>query len=87
MTAPALVVVGILMAQQLKGIEWDNLVYATSTFVTIVFMILGYSITNGIALGFIAYAIGMLANGQAKDVKPIVWVMVALFVVYFGFLI
>lgn len=86
-TAPALVVVGILMAQQLKGIEWDNLVYATSTFVTIVFMILGYSITNGIALGFIAYAIGMLANGQAKEVKPIVWVMVALFVVYFGFLI
>lgn len=86
-TAPALVAVGILMAQQLKGIEWDNLVYATSTFVTVVFMILGYSITNGIALGFVAYAVGMLAMGKAKEVKPIVWVLVVLFVVYFGFLI
>lgn len=86
-TAPALVAVGILMAQQLKGIEWDNLIYATSTFVTVTFMILGYSITNGIALGFVAYAIGMLAAGKAKEVKVIVWVLVALFVIYFGFLI
>lgn len=85
-TAPALVAVGILMAQQLKGIEWDNLVYATSTFTTIIFMILGYSITNGIALGFIAYAVGMLATGKAKEVKPIVWALVVLFVIYFGFL-
>lgn len=63
------------------------MVYATSTFVTVVFMILGYSITNGIALGFVAYAVGMLAMGKAKEVKPIVWVLVVLFVVYFGFLI
>lgn len=86
-TAPALVVVGILMAQQLKGIEWDNLVYATSTFVTIVFMILGYSITNGIALGFIAYAVGMIASGKMKQVQPIVWILTIIFIIYFGFLI
>lgn len=86
-TAPALVAVGILMAQQLKGIEWDNLVYATSTFVIISIMILGYSITNGIALGFIAYAVGMIGLGKAKEVKPIVWILVILFIIYFGFLI
>ena len=86
-TAPALVVVGILMAQQLKGIEWDNLVYATSTFVTIVFMILGYSITNGIALGFVAYAVGMIASGKMKQVQPIVWILTIIFIIYFGFLI
>jgi AGZA family xanthine/uracil permease-like MFS transporter len=85
-TAPALVVVGILMAQQLKGIEWDNMIYATSTFVTVIFMILGYSITNGIALGFIAYAIGMVASHKTKEVKMIVWILVVLFMIYFAFL-
>lgn len=85
-TAPALVAVGILMAQQLKEIKWDNLVFATSTFVTVIIMILGYSITNGIALGFITYAIAMVAAKKAKEVKPIVWVLVVLFVIYFAFL-
>lgn len=85
-TAPALVVVGILMAQQLKDIKWDNLVFATSTFVTVIIMILGYSITNGIALGFITYAVSMVAAKKAKEVKPIVWVLVVLFVIYFAFL-
>lgn len=86
-TAPALFAVGVLMAQQLKGIEWDNLVYATSAFVTVTFMILGYSISNGIALGFIAYAVSMLACGRAKEVKLIVWALVVIFIIYFGFLI
>lgn len=85
-TAPALVVVGILMAQQLKGINWDNLVYATSTFVVIIVMILGYSITNGIALGFITYAVAMVADKKAKEIKPIVWGLVVVFVIYFAFL-
>ncbi len=85
-TAPALVVVGILMAQQLKDIKWDNLVFATSTFVTVIIMILGYSITNGIALGFITYAVSMVAAKKAKEVKPIVWGLVVLFIIYFAFL-
>lgn len=86
-TAPALVVVGILMAQQLGGIEWDNFVYAASGFVTIVFMVLAYSISDGIALGFVTYAIAMIGSGKAKEIKLIVWILVALFIVYFGFII
>ncbi|MEG0277120.1 MAG: NCS2 family permease [Coprobacillus sp.] len=86
-TAPALVVVGILMAQQLGGIEWDNFVYAASGFVTIVFMVLAYSISDGIALGFVTYAIAMVGSGKAKDIKLIVWILVAIFIVYFGFII
>lgn len=85
-TAPALIVVGILMAQQLKGINWDNLVYATSTFVVIIVMILGYSITNGIALGFITYAVAMVADKKAKEIKPIVWGLVVVFIIYFAVL-
>ncbi|MEG0366725.1 MAG: NCS2 family permease [Coprobacillus sp.] len=86
-TAPALVVVGILMAQQLGGIEWDNFVYAASGFVTIVFMVLAYSISDGIALGFMTYAITMVGSGRAREIKLVVWILVALFVLYFGFLV
>ena len=86
-TAPALVVVGILMSQQLGGIEWDNFAYASSGFITIITMILGYSISNGIALGFITYAIVMCASGKMKEVNGIIWGLVLLFVLYFGFLV
>ena len=86
-TAPALVIVGILMASQLKDIKWDNLIFAASGFVTIIFMILGYSISNGIALGFIVYVISMIATGQAKDINKMVWMLFVLFIAYFAFLI
>ena len=86
-TAPALVVVGILMAQQLGGIDWDDFVFATAGFITVIAMILTYSISNGIALGFIAYTVAMLASGKAKEVNWIVWVLVIIFIAYFGFLI
>lgn len=85
-TAPALVVVGILMAQQLKGIDWDNFVYAASGFMTVLFMILAYSISDGIAIGFITYALTMVGVGKAKEVKPIVWVLVVFFVIFLVFL-
>lgn len=83
-TAPALIVVGILMAQQLGGIDWNDFVYAAAGFMTILMMVLCYSISNGIALGFITYAIAMVGTGKAKEVKPIIWVLVAIFVIYFA---
>ena len=83
-TAPALVIVGILMAQQLKEIEWDEMVYAIAGFITIVMMILTYSISNGIAFGFIAYAIAMVAAGKIKEIHITVWVLMVIFVIYFA---
>jgi AGZA family xanthine/uracil permease-like MFS transporter len=83
-TAPALVVVGIMMAQQLKGIDWENMVYATAGFVTIIMMVLAYSISDGIAFGFIAYTVGMCAVGKAKEIHPTVWVLLVIFVLYFA---
>ena len=82
-TAPALIVVGVLMAQQLGNIDWDDLTIATSSFITIITMILGYSIADGIASGFIVYAFMMLANGKAKEVKPIIWALVVVFIIHF----
>ena len=83
-TAPALIVVGILMAQQLGGIDWDDFAFAAAGFMTIIMMVLCYSISNGIALGFITYACAMVGTGRAKEVKPIIWVLVAIFVIYFA---
>lgn len=83
-TAPALVVVGILMAQQLKEIDWNDMVYAIAGFVTVIMMILTYSISNGIAFGFIAYAVAMSAAGKAKEVHITVWVLMVIFVIYFA---
>ena len=85
-TAPALIIVGVLMAQQLKGIEWDNLVYAASGFMTVIFMILAYSISNGIAIGFITYTVSMIGVGKIKEIKPIVWILDVCFVIFLVFL-
>lgn len=85
-TAPALVVVGILMAQQLKGIDWDNFVYAASGFMTIIFMILAYSISDGIAVGFLTYTIAMIGTGKIKDIKSIVWILDIFFIIFLVFL-
>lgn len=85
-TAPALVVVGMLMAQQLGGIDWDDFIPAASGFVTVIIMILSYSIANGIALGFITYSVAMLASGKAKKVSPIIWILDIIFILYFAFI-
>ena len=82
-TAPALIVVGILMAQQLGGINWDNFIYASTGFMAIIMMILCYSISDGIALGFITYGAVMLGSGKAKEVKPIIWILDLVFMLYF----
>ena len=83
-TCAALVIVGILMISQLKEVEWDNLVVAASVFMTIVMMILTYSISLGIAWGFVVYAVGTLASKKEK----LSWSMAILaiiFVIYLFF--
>jgi AGZA family xanthine/uracil permease-like MFS transporter len=81
---PALVLVGFLMMQQVKGIEWDDLEIAIPAFLTIVLMPFTYSITVGIGAGFLAYVLIKLVKGKASVVHPLLWVVAALFVVYFA---
>ncbi len=80
---PALVLVGFLMMQQVKGIDWDDLEIAIPAFLTIVLMPFTYSITAGIGAGFIAYVLIKLVRGKATALHPLMWVVAALFVVYF----
>ncbi|GAA1476679.1 NCS2 family permease [Nocardioides aestuarii] len=80
---PALVLVGFLMMQQVKGIDWDDVEIAIPAFLTIVLMPFTYSITVGIGAGFLAYVLIKAVRGKAGAVHPLMWVVSSLFVVYF----
>ena len=84
-TCAALVIVGILMIEQLKEVEWTSLIVAASVFMTIIMMILTYSISLGIAWGFVIYAVASLAAGKAKDLGLGIWLMVVVFIIYLFF--
>ena len=82
-TAAALVIVGFLMMAQLGSVNWANAVISASVFMTIIMMILSYSISIGIAWGFIAYFVGSLAEGKFKEMG---WKMYALMIVFLVYL-
>jgi AGZA family xanthine/uracil permease-like MFS transporter len=85
-TAPALIIVGVLMASALKKIDWEDLEEALPAFVTVVAMPLTFSIANGIALGFILYPIIKIVKGDAKKIHPIMYFLFVVFICYFVFL-
>ncbi|KRM86478.1 NCS2 family permease [Lacticaseibacillus thailandensis] len=82
-TAPALIIVGVLMAQSLKNINWFKMEIAIPAFLIVLGMPLSYSISDGIALGFIMYPITMIAAKRGKEVSPIMYM---LFFVFIGFM-
>ncbi|MBR5950385.1 MAG: NCS2 family permease [Actinomycetaceae bacterium] len=81
--APALVAVGFLMMQQVVDIDWKDMAIAIPAFLTIILMPFGYSITVGIGVGFVFYALMQLLRGKAKDVHPLMWVVSVMFLIYF----
>lgn len=82
-TAPALIIVGVLMAQNLRQINWSHLEIAIPSFLIVVGMPLTYSISDGMALGLIMYPITMIAAKRGKEVHSI---MYALFFIFIGFM-
>jgi adenine/guanine/hypoxanthine permease len=81
---PALVVVGFLMMQQVRGIQWDDLEIAIPAFLTIVLMPFTYSITAGIGAGFVVYVLIKIVVGKSSVVHPLMWGIAGLFVLYFA---
>lgn len=82
-TAPALVVVGVMMLSSFREIKWDDLAEAFPAFFAGIFMALSYSISYGIGTGFIVYCLVKLVTRKAKEVHPILWVAALLFIVNF----
>jgi AGZA family xanthine/uracil permease-like MFS transporter len=82
-TAPALIAVGIMMLAALKNIDWTDFEEAVPAFFATVFMGFSYSISNGIAAGFIFYCIVKIIKGKAKEISPVLWVASVLFIINF----
>jgi AGZA family xanthine/uracil permease-like MFS transporter len=85
-TAPALIIVGTLMMAGVAKIEWSDVTEAIPAFLTIVIMPYAYSITEGIAVGFIFYVLLKLLTGKIKQVHPILMVFAVLFILRYIFL-
>ena len=82
-TAPALIVVGVMMLSSFTEIKWGDLEEAVPAFFASIFMGLCYSISYGIAAGFIFYCIVKTCKGKAKEIHPILWICTGLFVINF----
>ena len=82
-TAPALIIVGVLMAAPLKDINWKDFSDAIPAFFAATMMAFFYSITTGIAIGFIMYCITKLVVGKAKEIHPVLIVVTLLFLANF----
>jgi AGZA family xanthine/uracil permease-like MFS transporter len=82
--APALVLVGAMMLREVRHIDWDDPTESIPAFLTVVIMPLAVSITDGIAFGFIAYALLKLAVGRGREVDRLVYVFAALFLLRYA---
>jgi AGZA family xanthine/uracil permease-like MFS transporter len=82
---PALVLVGFLMMQQVTEIDWRDVELAIPAFLTVVLMPFTYSISVGIGAGFVTFVLIKLVVGKVREVHPLMWVVAALFVVYFAY--
>lgn len=82
-TAPALVIVGILMMESIKEVDFSDFTEALPAFFTIAIMPFSYSIANGIATGIIFYPIMKIFTGRYKEVHPIMYLLAVLFIIRF----
>ena len=79
--APPLIIVGYLMMKSIILIKWDDLAEAIPSYLTIIIMPLTFSITEGIAFGFISYSILKLVTGRGRDVHWVIYLFTLLFVI------
>ena len=82
-TAPALLIVGVLMAGNVRGVRWDDPAESIPSFLTILMMPLTYSIAEGLALGFITYPLIKTFQGKVRETSIAIWVLAAIFVLRF----
>ena len=85
--APALIIVGSLMLKNVVSIDWDDATESIPAFLTLLLMPLTISITEGIAFGFISYALLKLVTGQGKQVHWLIYLFAVLFVARYIWLV
>ncbi|MGH0053813.1 MAG: NCS2 family permease [Sphaerochaetaceae bacterium] len=80
-TAPALIIVGVMMMSPVKDIEWNDMTEAIPAFLTMIFMIVAYSIADGIMFGILSYVLLKLFTKKSNEISKMTWVVFALFVI------
>ncbi len=85
-TAPALVIVGVMMMHSIKVIHWEDYAKSIPAFLTIILMPLAYSISDGILIGVIAYVVTHAISGKFKDISVTMWILAVLFVLRYIFI-
>ena len=85
-TAPALILVGVLMSQSLALVVWNDFSEALPAFITMLATPLTFSIATGLSLGLISYTVVKLASGKLKEINSLVWILTALFLLRYVYL-
>jgi AGZA family xanthine/uracil permease-like MFS transporter len=85
-TAPALILVGVLMSQSLALVKWGEFSDALPAFITMLTTPLAFSIATGLSLGLISYTVVKLAAGKFREINGLVWILTGLFVLRYVYL-
>jgi len=85
-TAPALILVGVLMSQSLAFVKWHDFSDALPAFITMLATPLAFSIATGLSLGLISYTVVKLAAGKFREINTLVWILTALFILRYVYL-
>ena len=85
-TAPALIIVGVMMMSPMKSIHWEDYCKAIPAFICVIMMPLAYSISDGILLGVISYVLCHALSGKFKEISVTMWILAALFICKYIFI-
>ena len=85
-TAPALILVGVLMSQSLAQVKWQDFTEALPAFITMLATPLTFSIATGLSLGLISYTFVKLAAGKLAEINALIWILTVLFILRYIYL-
>lgn len=85
-TAPALILVGVLMSQSLGLVKWNDFTEALPAFITILATPLAFSIATGLSLGLISYTVVKVAAGRVREITVLIWILTLLFILRYVYL-
>jgi len=85
-TAPALILVGVLMTQSIAQVRWNDFSEAVPAFITMLATPLTFSIATGLSLGLISYTVVKIAAGKIREINALIWILTILFILRYIYL-
>ncbi len=85
-TAPALIIVGLLMMEPIRRLNLDDITEALPAFLTVLGIPLTFSIATGMVLGIVSYVVLKLVTGRIREVSVTMWILAAIFIAHYAFM-